>query len=99
MIETYVTTVCSGVVGLFCIVLVFHKQYEDGLIGRLSLAILSLAAFSRGVNGMEAIWLHKDMHVSPQAFATWVALAMFFSRHVYRFMMYKGRHLEERGVK
>lgn len=74
------------VVGGVCIVLVFHRHYEDGLFGRLALAAIGLCAFFRMSAIVES---GLDVYLSPVATVLWCALALFFARHLYRFLSWR----------
>ena len=82
---------CAATVGVICLVLVLNKDYEDGLIGRVALASLALAAYVRC-----SVIVDRDFIAtfSPIATLTWPALALFFGRHIYRFYRWRdcGEH-------
>lgn len=64
------------------VMLVFHRDYEDGLIGRLALSLLCIGATTRIAKLLDDI---PDV-VSPIQVVTWTGLALFFARHTWRFM-------------
>ena len=74
------------VVMAVCIILVFHKQYEDGLIGRIALGFIAVCAFARIAGLLEG---GIEAYVSAVGAVLWIALAAFFGRHLYRFMRWR----------
>lgn len=75
----------SLIVAVVCLVLVLHQDYEDGFLGRAALGIISTLSFlicARLILG----WLGEIDHaVSPGRALLWLALAVFFARHLWRF--------------
>ena len=78
-----ITAVCAFVVLVVCIALVLHKDYEDGLIGRLALATIGLASMGRLSSILERGW---DTYVSHVGVMLWVGLSIFLARHLYYFL-------------
>jgi hypothetical protein len=79
----------SAIVAIVCTALVLHPEYEDGLIGRIALAVLSIVAVSRFPEALDSAITMADYKISAQGVAMWIAVAVFFARHWYRF--YKAR--------
>jgi lipoprotein signal peptidase len=61
--------------------LVFHKKYEDGLIGRVALLLLAGAAMVFLHDGYEA----ELVSVLPATALGAAAFAVFLARHTWRF--------------
>ena len=78
-----ITAISAFIVLVVCITLVLHKDYEDGLVGRIALAFLGLSALGR-VAGIFEQGFQAD--VSPVGMILWPALAVFFARHLYYFL-------------
>jgi hypothetical protein len=64
------------------LVLVFHPEYDDGLFGRLGMAMITFVAVAR------ILKLFDDIpdYVTPNMLVLYAGLAMFFGRHTYRFL-------------
>jgi hypothetical protein len=77
------------IVAIVCTALVLHPEYEDGLIGRIALAVLAIVAVSRFPDAVESAISMTEYKISAQGLAMWIAVAVFFARHWYRF--YKAR--------
>lgn len=69
-----------------CIVLVFHRDYEDGILGRLALSMISISSFSLAMGIIERGF---SQHLNPIHTIVWFALALFFGRHLYRFLRWR----------
>ena len=78
--------VCASIVFAVCVVLVFHKDYEDGLIGRLALALIGIASLARIIGILESGF---EVRLSPITITLWTGLAIFFGRHIYRFLRWR----------
>lgn len=81
----FVVMVASSVVLTCCIILVFHAEYEDGLVGRIGLVCLGMGAFARTTSVLQAVGEHLP-YVSSVALLIWIGLACFFARHTRRFL-------------
>ena len=74
---------------LMCVItlfLVFDRQYEDGLFGRVALAAIFFAEFALAVDlfsGSSDIDLFKVIIIGQ------FGVTLFFIRHVYRFSMWR----------
>lgn len=77
---------CAMVVAVICTTLVLHREYEDGLLGRLGLALMALAATARTLQLVESEFQRS---VNPIGLVLWVGLALFLARHLYRFMRWR----------
>jgi hypothetical protein len=81
-VAVVVVLFCAIAVALCCLLLVFHPEYDDGLFGRLGMAMVTFVAVARILKLFDGI---PDV-VSPNMLALYVGLAMFFGRHTYRFL-------------
>jgi len=61
--------------------LVFHKKYEDGLVGRVALLLLAASALVFLHDGYEA----QLVSVLPATALGAAAFAVFLARHTWRF--------------
>lgn len=69
-----------------CAVLVLHRQYHDGLIGRFGLTLIALAAAARVMQlCMEAFNGLESVLAKPNCIL-WIGVAMFLARHTYNFL-------------
>jgi hypothetical protein len=74
--------ICAITVCLCCFLLVFHPEYDDGLLGRLGMAMITFVGVARVLRYFDEI----PDHVPPNLLIMWVGLALFFGRHTYRFL-------------
>jgi hypothetical protein len=95
MLTLWVVVVCGLLVSLICTALVLHRDYEDGLIGRIGLAFIALACSARvmqiAVTALER-WLQdidKPININPANALLLLGLAMFMTRHFYRFLRWR----------
>ena len=88
MLPTMVLMVCTLPVGVVCIYLVLHREYEDGFIGRIGLALISIAAFARFATTLGG----GDFPITTIGLVLWIGVALFFVRHWYRFVNRSKRH-------
>lgn len=86
MVPAIVSTFCAVLVAAVCVILVLHKDYEDGLVGRISLSFIGVAGVARA---MQLIASEFDRAVSPIGVLLWIGLAIFFARHLYRFLRWR----------
>ena len=66
--------------------LIMHNEYEDGVLGRLSLTVLAIS------NGLIVSdwWIDGSQYqLLPNTLATQCAMAAFLVRHCYRFLRWK----------
>lgn len=91
MIGNIVIGISCVLVLVICTFLVLHPDYEDGLFGRIGLAMLAMGSAAR-LMGM--LTSETGLTFNPIAFVIWIGLAIFFSRHVYRFLRWRksGEH-------
>lgn len=68
--------------------LIFHCQYEDGVIGRLALGVM---AMSQLVVLLEWLFDAEQYAVLPTTAAVQAGMALFMLRHVYRFLRWRTR--------
>ena len=81
---TLVGTLCSIIVSLICTFLVFHHQYNDGLVGRLGLAMMAIAAYARVGNIISGV--NQPSNIGT---LLWIGLAIFLLKHVTTFLKFK----------
>lgn len=86
MTGALVVAAAALAVFLICLVLVLHPDYEDGLVGRIALATIALAALARFLAIAGGDW---QMQFNSIAFLLWVGLALFLGRHLYRFLRWR----------
>jgi hypothetical protein len=83
---TFATTALVAVTSLLvfvsCVVLVFHKDYDSGVIGGTGLAMVAFAAFARFMHVVDGV-----STASPLSAMLWSGLALFMGRLVVRFLM------------
>lgn len=72
--------VCAAILGLISVVLVVHKKYEDGLIGKIALGVIIVMAIV--IAGGELAGAILDPLAIDVLLA---AIVAFFMRHTYRF--------------
>jgi hypothetical protein len=78
-----VVVLVSATLVLICsLILVFHPEYEDGLIMRTGLALFGICAFSRVVRLLDG----SPDYLNPVAILLWTGLALFLGGHTYRFL-------------
>lgn len=75
---------CAMAAAVICTLLVFHPDYEDGLIGRLALSGMALAAVARVCD-----LVAYNGGTSQIGSLLWMALAVFLSRHFWRFLRWR----------
>ena len=87
----------SAVVLTVSVVLVFHPEYEDGLFGRIALALLSVASYIRLMDLVATDFTRRPF--GTVAVVLWFGLALFMARHLCRFLRWKKRtgHEHERN--
>ena len=71
-----------------CIYLIFHSQYEDGIIGRAALGAMAFAAFLVLYEDVIAALGHGGPHLHRASFVgavLWSGIGVFMARHVIRF--------------
>lgn len=78
----------SFLIAAISVFLICHKEYEDGIFGRLALIVLSL-----GNGVIVSDWLvdGTEYSVLPSTFLTQLGTALFLSRHCYRFMKWRSQ--------
>lgn len=87
----FIVFVDSMVVCIIAIILILHKDYEDGFIGRLALALIVVASIGRALKIVEG-----DFHTNTSlvALLLWSGFSIFLVRHFWRFQHWrrKGSH-------
>ena len=84
-----VIALCSLMMGLLAMVLVLHEHYEDGLIGRISLAGVILAA----VIVVLSEFYGSKYSAPPEFVLMMVSATVFMARHVVRFFRWRRTYL------
>lgn len=82
----YLLFAAALIVAVICTLLVFDRDYEDGLFGRIALAAIAIASFARAIGILERGF---DLHLGAIPTVLWLGLAVFFARHYYRFRMWR----------
>lgn len=98
MITNLIVAFCAAALSVMCVVLVLDKDYEDGLIGRVSLAFMSLAGYGRAVTLIESDF---TLQLSWIAVMIWLSITAFVARHIYRFIRWRncGEHQWRKSTK
>lgn len=86
MLNAIFVGICTLTVTLVSMLLIFHRQYEDGLFGRIALAMIAMAAVARFAHIVGGGLVNE---MSPIAVLLWAGIALFFVRHAYRFMRWR----------
>jgi len=91
MTGAVIVAIAALFVFMICMILVLHPDYEDGLVGRICLAMMAMAALARFLAIVDDGWY---MPFNSIAFLLWIGLAMFLARHLYRFLRWRkcGEH-------
>jgi hypothetical protein len=66
-----------------CAVLVVHKQYEDGLIGRIALGCIGLMGLIFAITELAGYRRYSE---TPEILVLLLALDAFMARHLWRFL-------------
>jgi len=82
----FVVAVAGLSLSIVCAMLVLHKDYEDGLVGRIALAGMSLAGFGRAATIVESGF---SLGLSWVALLMWLSTTLFMARHLYRFLKWR----------
>lgn len=80
----YVTS--ALIIAVVSTFLIMHCQYEDGIIGRLSLIAL---AFANGLIVVDWYVSGSQYDVLPNTVLSQCGMAAFLMRHVYRFLRWR----------
>ena len=99
MLETFVATFCGSIVCMVCVFLVLHPEYDDGLIGRLALSMIGIAGLARFLGGVDALIHGHPIVMTNVGMMLWIGASIFFGRHAWRFLHYKGMEGKRRMVK
>ncbi len=92
MLTAWIVVVCALITSFIATVLVLHKDYEDGLFGRVALAFIALACAARAaqisIRVLTNWWegLDRFIYVNPAHALLMLGLSMFMARHAYRFL-------------
>lgn len=91
-VPSAVYVVSCHVMLAMCICMIYHKRYDDGLFGRVALAVLVITC----VLVLADFWLGGDKSwgafaVSPTTAAYAFGTALFMLRHVLRFWKFRWR--------
>lgn len=86
MAETILVALAAFAVLVVSVVLVLHPDYEDGLVGRIGLALIGIAALARVLGILTS---EHPRQFSSIALMLWIGLALFMLRHAWRFMRWR----------
>jgi hypothetical protein len=83
--SSLLSAACLAVVGLLCIVGVFHPRYKDTLLERIGMSLVGLWCLARIAvkvsAGEQTEPVHLLLHVGLACFAVGMAAAKWRSRH------------------
>lgn len=85
--NTLIALVAAVAVCAACVMLIFHHDYEDGLLGRIGLGMIALASFATALRSVDK-WIDGmplDIPENTMLFL-WCGLTIFLCRHVWRFL-------------
>lgn len=75
--------IAAALVLAACLVLVLHPDYHAGLFGNIGLGLVAAAGVARAAGILE---YGAEVHVTPVGVILWTGLAMFLSRHCWKFL-------------
>lgn len=78
-----------------CMGLVLDRDYEDGLVGRVALSLIAIAAFSRASGIIDVWWQGETPVITNIGTMLWIGSALFFTRHAFRFVRWKRKGLHD----
>ena len=84
-LETVSLVIALAAIVVLCAFLIFHENYEDGVVGRMAMGLLIFGAFmmiARLFGGREGWGVDIDPAGELMIFGT----AAFLCRHTYRFL-------------
>jgi len=80
-----VVAACALVVSIVCTILILHPKYDDGLMGRVALALIAIAGYARA-----AVMIQGNGEPSSNIGALlWIGLCIFLCRHYRNFYQRK----------
>lgn len=79
-----VALICAALTGACCITLIFHKDYDDGIIGRIALGLMGFAAFARVTTPFFGL---VPIMPTPVSVFLWSGIALFMTRHTMKFLI------------
>lgn len=90
--NTLIALVAAIAVCGACVMLIFHHDYDDGLIGRIGLGLIALASLAVATLAIDRAFHDMPLRI-PQNVMTflWCGLTLFFGRHVWRFLRRRSR--------
>lgn len=85
--NTLIALVAAVAVCAACVMLIFHHDYEDGLLGRVGLSLIALASFATVIRAVDT-WIDDLPLRIPEntMLLLWCGLTIFLCRHVWRFL-------------
>ena len=86
MLANIIVFIAATAVLIISLVLVFHPEYEDGLLGRFALCLICMAAFALGSNIIDADFAAQ---FNRPGIMLWMGICIFLCRHFYRFMRWR----------
>lgn len=84
--EWYLYLAAAFIICVTCTFLVIHSEYEDGLFGRICLALMSFTSF---ILLMDVFIEGSEYGIFPTTFLLQVGMAGFLARHAYRFIRWR----------
>lgn len=75
--------VCASVVLGVCLLFVFHKDYDTGLIGAIGFGMVATAALIRLTGALER---PDTVTVGPIGLFVWIGLALALGRMAWKFL-------------
>lgn len=79
-----IVAIASAAIALSCVYLIWSRDYEDGLVGRIALGVLSLSTV---VMFFDAFYDRVELLPASQVII--VGMALFLLRHVWRFCRWR----------
>jgi hypothetical protein len=85
MMSALISALCLALVGVLCVVGVFHPRYEDTLGERIGMSMVGLWCLARVPTklweGAETEPVHLLLHIGLASFALGMAIAKYRARH------------------
>lgn len=82
--EQIIVVTASILISIIAAYLIWDRDYEDGIVGRIALGILSAAG---GLLARETYT--EALSLTPALTVIVFATALFFARHIFRFIGYR----------
>jgi hypothetical protein len=82
MMAAYLT-VAIVILGVSAL-LIWHRDYEDGFVGRFALGVMSMGALVLLIRAATS-----EARIPPEVELLLLGVALFMARHAYRFLRYR----------